>query len=204
LKLKNNDVTIYAYDKYQEMKSKEDIYTADDISLAENVLRIELQIARAKIQNEKKKSGLQKMADFLEKAIKEACEYFNHYLRKLFLEGDYYSYDTAMRLIDESRYNDKIKEKLKKLVTHVSDTDSVVNGITAMKDEIRETVGIDDYNSGKAHNKIKNMIDKLCAIGVNPVTIPNQYNIDRLRSLNYFTLDNFISNFQDTGTIGFD
>jgi len=169
--LRCGSVTLYVYDKYSEMNSKE-IYPEEDIDQSHGVLRVELRLSNAKIYHEKQRLEIESTIDFLNASKAIAQDKFEKYLKNLFCEGGYYSYEKAIEIIDESECTPKTKDRLKTLIGYVSNRHGMVPAIDAMM-----------LNDGYNPRKIDNMIEKLNELGVNPVTIPRRDKAEYLPNL---------------------
>jgi len=169
--LQRGATMLYIYDKFYEMWSKRSHYPAEDIFKSEGILRLELRIYNDKIYYEKKKRGLENTLDFLNESMKLARHFFGYYLKILFCEGDYYSYDRANEIIENSRHTEKTKAKLKTLLECISDRHSINGGINAM------------IECGYKAYQINYAINQLNELNVNPVTISRRTNIEYLPNL---------------------
>jgi hypothetical protein len=182
--LRRGGVTVYIYDKHHEMAEKDYYYLESAVSQSEGVLRVEVRVDNPKIYYEAKRRRLGNTPDFLSKVPVLSGNFFDYYLKTLFFEGDYYSYQRAQMIIEESGYGEKTKEKLKELLREISEKHSVNGGIRAMAEKIGN--GGDFGKKGYTTYQIAYMIRQLNRINVNPVTIPRREKIDYLPNLLHF------------------
>lgn len=92
-------------------------FTGDEAD--KDILRIELQMKKAKIKKEYDKYGIDKNIDnYWSKDSME--EYYFAYLKKFFGIGQHYKLSIAKSIIDASNYSNKYKEKLKSFLTEMT------------------------------------------------------------------------------------
>jgi hypothetical protein len=185
LAFERGDTVLYLYDKYEEMKSKADYYSAEDIVKSYGVLRIELRITNDKIFYEKNKADIADNMEFLNYAILKAEANIKHYIKMLFFSGDYYSFAQAKTIINNTPtiYTDT-RENLINFLYYISKHDGIHRGMERMKKEIFAKMKEDGDNKfHKIPRKIETMLDKLNEIGVNPVTFSKRKNIDYFQNL---------------------
>jgi hypothetical protein len=172
--LKRGATTISIYDKFSEVWKKRGYYPYDGIFTLHNTLRVEVRIYNGKIYYEKKKRRFKDTFDFLNESKRLAQHFFGYYLKSIFGEGDYYSYNTAIDIIEKSHHTPKTKSKLETLIGYISERHSMVGGIKIMLGD-----GYEPY-------QIDYMIRQLNELKVNPVTIPRRDKFDYLPNLLQF------------------
>lgn len=142
LKTKRGSHNLNCYDRNARYKNRN----------LEGIFRIELQLKKPKIKSELKKYGIARIIDNY--WTKEAMqEYYFNLLRDFFHNCDYYRIDVAIQKIKRSDYKESMKNKLIAFITKINK-----NGMTKAKK---------DYSAPT----VKNYINKLEKIGLNPVTI---------------------------------
>lgn len=90
-----------------------------------------------------------------------------HYLNKLygmFPKGDFYTLTQAERIIDSAAYRAKMKDRLKCFLHIIADKD------------------MDSAKAQVSYNTYRRYLDMLSAIGVNPITIPEDYGVSYIPS----------------------
>ena len=90
-----------------------------------------------------------------------------HYLNKLygmFPKGDFYTFTQAALIIDSAAYKTKMKERLKGFFHIIADKD------------------MDVARAEVSYNTYRRYLDMLSALGVNPITIPEDYGVSYIPS----------------------
>ncbi len=156
LSTKSGKQNINIYNKYEE--SHKEIYNG--------ILRVEVQCKKRLVKGELKKYGITRELDnyWNENAMEN---YFFDIINGFCYKGDYYKRKIANKIIDESNYTNYSKTKLKEFLLDLENKG--FEGIKKMK----------KYN----HCKINNRIEKLTALNINPITIPVNFNYDKLENL---------------------
>ena len=90
-----------------------------------------------------------------------------YYYNKTIGAGDYYKLSDAIRIIQDSNYTSKTKDKLTEVLRAISKHRS-----------IRRAREESQYNSSCFNRYLK----QIRALGVNPVTIPGRWKVDKLKN----------------------
>lgn len=160
----NDSVTINFYNKENERLSQN--FNKDG---AKDLLRLEIQCKKPKTNTLKAKNKFD--SRHLEHYLSQEISYqqLEYYYNKTIGTGDYYKLSEAIRIVQESNYTSKTKEKLTEVLRAVSRYRSIWKA--------REE---SQYNSSCFNRYLK----KIRVLGVNPVTIPSRWNIDKLKNIN--------------------
>ncbi len=161
--LYNKSVAINFYDKEAELMTKNfNIYGA------RNILRLEVQCNKSKINNirYKKEFDINYVKNYLNMYLSKEC--IKSYYYKTIGLGDYYKLSKAINMINDSGYTNIIKGKLIQVLKEVNLHRSIYSA--------REK---SNY-SKKSFNKYLKMIRDL---DINPVTIPNNWKINMLENI---------------------
>lgn len=160
--LYNNSVAINFYNKEAERLSQN--FNKDG---AKDLLRIEVQCKKTKTNTIKRKRGFN--SRHLEYYLSQELSYqqIGYYYAKTIGSGDYYKLSEAIRIVKDSNYTPKTKEKivgvLRAVIKHRS--------IWRAREESQ-------YNVSCFNRYLK----QIRALGVNPVTIPGRWNIEKLEN----------------------
>lgn len=144
------------YSKYPECKEIE----------YRGIIRLEIQVKRAKINNELKSFGILRCLDNYWN--KDAMDfYFFEYIKPYFYEGDYYKKQISKQIINNSDYSRNMQDKLKKFILLI------------------EVYGIDNIIKRKicCDSTYKSYVEKLNKLNVNPICIPKEWKYDKLTNL---------------------
>ena len=153
---KRGQYNLNIYSRFEKTKNKVD----------KDILRIELQIKSAKINNNFKKYGIKK--DIYNYWSKESMEeYYFKFLKDFFGEGKNYKIEKAEYIINSSNYSKVFKAKLKKFLRNLLENDEEI----LVKNKI--------YNI----NTIKRYERMLGSIGINTVLLPKMYQFDELKNI---------------------
>lgn len=145
---------INVYDKWEKCRLPE----------WKGVLRVELQVKNRKLHRLLKKEGIKRninvywTKEFMEK-------YYFLYYEGYFYLGDYYKLNICKKLIRESNYSMTIKKGLIKFVTEVN------------------RLGMTKVCEKYSYNKVRRYIDYLNNIKVNPITINNDSEINKIQNI---------------------
>lgn len=141
LKTKKGNYNLNCYDKYAECQVDE----------FKGIFRIELQIKKYKIKRELEKYGVERTIDnyWTREAMQE---YYFNFLRGFFYNCDYYRIDVAIQKIKQSDYTESMKNKLIAFITKVNRS------------------GITETKKNYSAPTVKNYINRLERIGLNPIT----------------------------------
>lgn len=148
----NDSVTINFYNKENERLSQN--FNKDG---AKDLLRLEIQCKKPKTNTLKAKNKFD--SRHLEHYLSQEISYqqLEYYYNKTIGTGDYYKLSEAIRIVQESNYTSKTKEKLTEVLRAVSRYRSIWKA--------REE---SQYNSSCFNRYLK----QIRALGINPVTIP--------------------------------
>lgn len=176
------NVTINFYDKKAQMEN--DSYFSIrgvDIEDANGIIRFEVQCNIRKVYSLKNKfrisshTLLQMCQDFIAQHI------ILYYYSKTIGDGDYYSFKKAKIIIEKNeKYKKKTKVKMIRLLNSVIKNGSVYSARKKWKD---------------GEYEFKKLIHKLEKIGVNPVTIPANWHMEKM--------PNLISRIEQKFTLGY-
>lgn len=156
----NDSVSINFYNKEHERLSQN--FNKDG---AKDLLRLEVQCKKPKTNTIKCKNGFESRQ--LEHYLSNEISYYQleYYYNKTIGAGDYYKLSEAIRIVQESNYTFKTKEKLIEVLRAVSRH----RRIWKAREESK-------YNSSCFNRYLK----QIRALGVNPVTIPARWNVEGL------------------------
>lgn len=158
----NDSVSINFYNKEHERLSQN--FNKDG---AKDLLRLEVQCKKPKTNTIKSKNGFD--SRHLEHYLSQEISYqqLEYYYNKTIGAGDYYKLSEAIRIIQDSNYTSKTKDKLTEVLRAISKHRSVWRA--------REE---SQYNSSCFNRYLK----QIRALGVNPVTIPGRWKVDKLKN----------------------
>ena len=198
-KIKNGSMIINFYDKCFEMKSYKNKgrYTERDFNKAENVLRIEIQCLREKIDSIIDKYDLYREENGIRIKDKRLVRFLNPTITKDILltkyqevgdKGNYYKKADAFKFIDETK-NIRNKSRLKYILNLVNGRGGSGATVWKVYEKIKANPGEYEITA----KQFKKGIRKLNDIGINPVTLKAQYELDELKSL-YDEIKNYCDN----------
>lgn len=164
-RLSNNSITINFYNKLEERINKN---VLEDIEDAENVLRLEVQCKKTKVNNIKNKNKWEYniLLHYLDPRI--STETLYKYYKKTIGEGDYYTLNKAIELINNSNYRKGKKDKLIEVITLINKKRSVTDAKAEYKNK---------------QNSFKYYLKEIKKLNVNVVTIPERWGIDYLKNV---------------------
>lgn len=153
-------IGINIYDKFSQILNE---YNYEDENFR-NVVRIELQLKKRKIQRLYKKQDIAR--DIKEYWCRETMEqqYFD-YLKDYLYVGDYYKLSKAKEIIFSSAYSNTIKKGLIKFVTEINH------------------YGITPTSKNYSYGTSKKYIQLLNELKLNPITINDDCNIDMIENI---------------------
>ena len=159
----NDSVAINFYNKENERLSQN--FNKDG---AKDLLRLEVQCKKPKTNTIKAKNGFD--SRYLEHYLSQeiSCQQLEYYYNKTIGSGDYYKLSEAIKIVQESNYTHKTKEKLIGILRAVSKHRCIWKA--------REE---SEYNSSCFNRYLK----QIRALGVNPVTIPARWSIPNLKNI---------------------
>lgn len=158
---KKGNHTINFYNKYDEMEKEKVKYTPEEMEMAKNVLRIEVQCRRTKLDGLKKTYDLpdKNIVHFLKNAD-ISRETLKYYVKKIMGTSPFYKRPTAERLIQRSDCQNRTKEQMLQIIRGVSAQYSAVDKVIGDNQDLKI--------AKKAFERI----------GVNPVTVnKNEENV---------------------------
>lgn len=170
--IRHGSITINIYDKQAEMKAAKNHgkgYTTEDLSKAENVLRVEIQAFR------RKTIYLKDTYDYPDRCLKHylnislAKELFLGYIKEIAGTADYYTHRTLKSKVD----NLSTKEVYKSTRNKMSDVLNELNGNAKNRPTLQEYIG---SQSGKERRNLKITLKTMDDNGINPIAIPNKIN----------------------------
>ena len=126
-------IEISIYNKYYQMKNEE-IYPAEEIEKAKNIVRIEIRCMEGKIKELKRKYNIKSISDFMFYGNKIGKELYNYYLNKIFNNGTIYTLKEALSRIDYSGYKPENIKLLRDFVKDCNESRSVAETIRNYKD----------------------------------------------------------------------
>lgn len=163
-RLYNNSVTINFYNKYDERINKNKFDETED---AENILRLEIQCKKTKVNNIKNKNkwDTNMLLNYLDEEISKETLY--KYYKKTIGTEDYYSLKKAEEIINKSNMRENKKNKLIQILKLINKKRSVSGAR-----ELYCNYSQFDY-----------YLRELRKLGINPVTIPRAWNIEHLSNV---------------------
>lgn len=162
LYLSNDSITINFYDKENER-----LWNGFNKDGAKNLLRLEIQCKASKTNTIKTKYQFDSkhLGNYLRADISK--NQLQYYYDKVIGQGDYYTLLEAIKRVKESKYTSATKEKL---ITVLKDI-SIHRSIWKAREKSQ-------YNSSCFNRYLK----QIRALGVNPVTIPGRWKVDKLKN----------------------
>lgn len=159
----NDSVTINFYNKENERLSQN--FNKDG---AKDLLRLEVQCKKPKTNTIKAKHEFD--SRHLEHYLSQEISYqqLEYYYNKTIGTGDYYKLSEAIRIVQESNYTPKTKKKFIEVLKLVNKCRSIWKAREESK-----------YNK----NCFNRYLKQIRELGVNPVTIPARWRIDKLDSI---------------------
>ena len=192
--LESDSVTINCYNKYAQLK-KEENHPCPNKEDAKSIIRFEIQYKNRKLYSLSKSNkrilsnppellaereldelyddliSNRRVAIPIEAILSDniaACE-LEKYFYKVIQRGDYYTLEAAKRLIEEENWQQKKKERLIGALTLVSQCRSIYKAKSTL--------------DGKDLDGFRKSLRDLSMIGINPVTIPREWNIEFIPNL---------------------
>lgn len=168
---KTGSMTINFYDKSQQQTAeamKNNTISEAVLLQSENILRLEVQCHRPKLDSLKRKYSLddKKIINFLSPQI--SYDVLETAILKVCHKGDYHRKTVAEQMIEASKgLHDKTKEDLKTLLREVNKQHQ---SISKARDRLA-AAGI------YTENKFNQLLKKLDELNINPVTIPDNKSI---------------------------
>lgn len=161
LYLISEGVNINFYDKGDERKKA-------GVEGINNLLRLEVQCKKNKVNSIKKskKIDLCLVGNFLDPLLSQKI--INYYFKKVIGNGNYLTLAEAIRTIKNSSYGKKTKNKCIDVLKQINEQRSIWKA---------------RQKSNYEKNEFNRHLKYIQALGVNPVTIPVKWNIEKLESL---------------------
>lgn len=127
---KKNNHTINFYNKYDELQHNNPYYGEEELQQARNILRIEVQCRKTKLDSIKQRFNLpdKKIVHFLQRED-IAADTVKYYVKKLLGTAPYYKKPTAVRRIQTSNYKNITKTRMLQLLNDVSSQYSAVDRV---------------------------------------------------------------------------
>lgn len=180
----SKSVTINFYDKEQQQRKQG--YSEEEIAAAKNTLRFEVQIHKPKVYNiqNKHEFNSRELYHYLE--LHHSREQIIKYYCSTIGTGNYMKKDKAIRIINKSKYKENTKENLINILGLIAKKRSVVKA----KEEF--LINIKDEEELKKQKAIfSEYLRKIRVLGINPVTIPEDWKDSDLENLLGRLLDEF-------------
>ena len=159
----NSSVSINFYNKESERLSQN--FNKDG---AKDLLRIEVQCKKSKTNTLKTKNEFDSkhLGNYLSQEVSH--QQLEYYYNQTIGTGDYYKLSKAIKMVQESNYTSKTKEKLINVLRAINKCRSIWKA--------REE---SEYSSSCFNRYLK----QIRALGVNPVTIPARWKVDKLDNI---------------------
>lgn len=163
LYLFNESITVNFYDKEDERMFNQ--FNKDG---AKDLLRIEVQCKKPKTNTIKTKYEFD--STHLEHYLSQEVSYeqLEYYYNKTIGSGDYYKLSEAIKMVQESNYTSKTKEKLINVLRAINKCRSIWKAREESK-----------YNPSCFNRYLK----QIRALGVNPVTIPARWKMNKIDNI---------------------
>jgi hypothetical protein len=184
----SKSTTINFYDKEQQLRKLG--YSDAEIAEAKNKLRFEVQLHKPKLYNIKNKHKFASRELYHYLKLDYSREQIIMYYDKIIGSGDYIKKDQAVRIINKSNLRKDTKNNLIKILTSIANRRSVWKS----RQEFLSKVDIENKKELKKQKAIfSRYLRKLRELGINPVTIPEDWKIknNKLDNLLGKILDEF-------------
>lgn len=160
----NDSVAINFYNKENERLSQN--FNKDG---AKELLRLEVQCKKPKTNTIKTKNEFDSrhLGHYLSQEI--SYQQLEYYYKKTIGDGDYYKLSEAIKIVQDSNYTSKTKDKLTEVLRAVSKHRS----IWRTREESK-------YNK----NCFNRYLKRIRELGINPVTIPSRWKVEYLSCIN--------------------
>ena len=193
--IKHGSITINIYDKQAEMKAPKNHgkgYTAEDLSEAENVLRVEIQAFRRKMISLKDKYAYHDRCLKHYLNISLAKELLLGYIKEIAGTADYYTHRTLKNKVTKLSVHKETKEKMSKVLNEL-------NGNAKNRPTLQEYIG---SQSDEEIGTLKRILKTMDSKEINSIAIPNKINgkninVSHLRSV-YSLIENYFANKDST------
>lgn len=218
--IRRGSITINIYDKQAEMKASKNNgkgYTAGDLSEAENVLRVEVQVFRRKIiaLDDKLKKEFGDKFEYPDRYLKNylnislAKDMLLSYVNEIAGTSDYFKYTELQETVGNKLYEDRKKDKTKKYTLEILD---ILNGngkktraLWKYEASIRKDKKSSDSEKEKKRDELKKFQKWMKDKEINPIAIPNKLNgkvikTTHLRSV-YSLIEDYFANVNKDSTV---
>jgi hypothetical protein len=167
--LRSKSVRINFYDKANERLNN----TGKEVESSKDILRFEVQLLKSKTDAMKYsyKFELKELHNFLSEEV--STEQLSIYYNRAIGQGNYYKLDKAIKKINESDHTQGTKEKLIQVLKEVN----AARSIWKARDN-------NSKYSKDSFNRHLRLLRNLGEEGINPVTIPRDWDINELKSIN--------------------
>jgi hypothetical protein len=163
--ISSNSVVINFYDKHYQV-SKDNYYKDIDISNSEGIIRFEVQCKSQKVNNIKNKYDMDDKSIFNIATSEIAKQTLVYYLKKTIGLEDYFTLEEARIKINNSNgYRENTKIEMINIIELINKKRNIPRARLAY--------------SGK-EEKFNKVLKKIKELGINPVTIPLNWEIDYL------------------------
>lgn len=160
------------YDKLKEMNSHMDNhnyqYDKEILDGARGILRMEFRFYKPRLKNLKKSYPYKTVSDFFYMAEFNIEKIIKKNLRSLYLDGDFYKFNTILDMIDFSTYKDKTKNKMKNFI------------LLATKRKNSDIAAI-EFADKYGEKELKTMLRNFNKLGVIPLPISIRQPFDEWR-----------------------
>lgn len=197
--MKSNSVTLNFYDKYDQLEKHllalNKTMTNKEMSEATNMLRFEIQCLRGKTDYIKRREGFdsKSIEHFLDPSLsnKLILDYYD----KSIGSGDFYSLHAARVIVDRANLQFRTKQTLLNILKLIAQARSIEKARVQFIDGADIGVGTIIKGSRKAFN---DNLKKIRSLGVNPVTIPRNWEITFLPNPRGLILSRMQSEIEET------
>lgn len=170
---KHGSYNVNFYDKMDEMITAKK-YTAEQIAAAENVLRLEVQCKKRKVDNIAKKYG------FKDKTMSQylSLDIAKHIIQSVYTEivgeGNYIKKQDAITLIKHNVRTENVQNRLIQILDNITGHGGTGNSLWTLYDAIEDV---------KQKRVFRDDVKHLNELGINAVPLPSTYPQDELPNL---------------------
>ena len=185
--LKSPSVNINCYSKYMQLQEQSRKNTdkgyppvpQSTLEAAKNVIRFEVQCKYHKtyaLSSRAKSSGDNSSNKSEGLLSHDSCiDVINHYFKKIFMRGDWYTLQEAVRIVERQNYNSQKEKRLIHALEFISQCRSLDKAKMAYQ--------------GEELLAFKRTLKDLSSLNINPVTIPREWGIKHIPNLLYAYFD---------------
>lgn len=173
----NGSKEINIYDKEVALINKSDV-DHRQVNKMKGVIRVEFQIKRQGIKNNAK--GLQSkrsIAPYLDKNY--VYGFISHKIEGIFGKEKYVNTSTAIKIIDNSTFSNDEKVKMKETLYLIHQK----GGLYELEESLYHNDQILEQKIGSLNTFKRTRLKNIRSLGINPVTIPDDFGITELPSL---------------------